>query len=336
MDSLMPQFTLFEISINIPPDQIEMYSAAMQQWMLNVPTLYFLDVCSISHIKAYLPSKRIKDQHHNQSIRELHDLDLTGNGVSYLSALMEKASDQRTNFNVSEFLLEARRDWDAMGAFFKNARVVEPWDFVESYVNQLFGTHPEELIPEYLEFLQFANDRGLHNKISERKRLKMAQVLCTKALELGISTSHPVVLVVIASIYGCEDARLVMKFSGKPGNFNPGNALGDIQTISRAAGTLTDIVRRIGASGGPFRSAKFKTADSSLQNLLRYLTMQSVHITETEDGATHKFTMFPDAQRLYPNLFGPEGMPKDENSQVELFNLYKLLGVAYSTDNPAC
>ena len=329
MDSVAPQFNQITMRVSVPRAQAETFIAAMQQWMLRVPTVYFLDICAIAHIKTYLPSKSIKDEHHKESIRALHDLDLPHNSVSYLPALMEKASDQRSKFSAEEFVLEARRDWDAMVTFFKNARVFEPWDFVETYATELFGAHPEQSMPEYLAFLQFANDQGLHNTITEGKRLKMAQVLCAKAQELGISTSQPVVLVPIACVYGCEDARSVMKFAGKPENFNPGNALGDIQSISRVSGMMTNFIQRAGASGGPFKNGKFKTADSSLHNMLRYFTVRSVSTTEVSDGAANKFTVSVDAPSLYPVLFGADREPKDEKSRAELDRLYELLGAEF-------
>lgn len=331
MDFVAPQFNkiTMRVSVPVPRDQAETFIAIIQEWMLQVPTVYFLDICAIAHIKTYLRIKSVKDEHHKESISALRDLDLSHNSVSYLPALMEKASDQRSKFSAKEFVLEARRDWDAMVAFFKNARVLEPWNFVEAYATELFGAHPEQSMPEYLAFLQFANDQGLHNKIAEGKRLKMAQVLCAKAQELGISTSHPVVLVPIASVYGCEDARLVMKFSGQPKNFNPGNALGDIQSISRVSGMMTNLIQRAGASGGPFKNGKFKTADSPLQNMLRYFTVLSVSTTDVSDGEVTKTTAAVDVPSLFPVLFGADREPKDEKSRAELDQLYELLGAEF-------
>lgn len=323
------RFNTITMRMSIPRDQAEAFNTMMQQWMLMVPTVYFLDICSIGHLKTHLATNSFRDKHHEESILALQRLDLPHNRMSYLPALMEKASDQRSKFSASEFVAEARRDWDAVGAFFKKASVLEPWSFVEAYATDLFGTHLEQSTPAYLAFLQFANDQGLHNKIAEGKRLKMAQVLCAKAKELGISTSHPVVLVPIACIYGCEDARLVMKFAGKPENFNPGNALGDIQSISRVAGMMTDAVQQAGASGGPFKNGKFMTADSPLYNMLRYFTVQSVSTTEMPDGAAHKFTVSVDAPGLYPDLFGSDRKPKDEKSHKELGKLYELLGAQF-------
>src|SRR5690606_27892121 len=126
--------------------------------MLRVPTVYFLDICAVAHIKDYLRLRSFKDERHRESIHALNELDLPHNCVSYLPALMEKASDQRSKLSAEMFVREARRDWDAMGAFFKNACIFELWDFVEAYATELFGAHPEQSTPEYLAFLQFAND----------------------------------------------------------------------------------------------------------------------------------------------------------------------------------
>lgn len=301
----------------------------MQQSVLMVPTVHFLDICVIGHIKTYLSSESFKNERHEESIRALQELDLPHSSVSYLAALMEKASDQRSNFSAEEFVDEARRDWDAMGAFFKNARVREPWDFVETYATALFGAHPEQSARAYLAFLQFANGQGLHNVIADRNRLKTAQVLCATALELGISTSHPVVQVTIACVYGCGDARLVINFAGKPENFNPGNALGDIQSISRVAGILTNDIRRAWACGGLFKNGEFQTADSPLRKLLRYFTVESVTTMEIPDGAAHKIVVTTDAPSLFPDLFGADRLPKDEKSQAELNSLYELLGAQF-------
>lgn len=329
MDSPAPQFKQFTMQVSVPPEQADAVRAAMKQWMLMVPTVYFLDICSIGHIKTYLPAESLKDGHHEASIRALTELDLPHNSVSYLPALMEKASDQRSKFSAETFVAEARRDWDAMGAFFKNARVYETWEFVEAYAVDLFGAHPEQSDPAYLAFLKFANDQGLYNPIAEAKRFKTAQMLCAKAQELGISSSHPVVLVPIACVYGCLDARRVMKFSPKAEDFNPGNALGDIQSISRVGGTLTSFIRGVGASGGQFKNAKFQTADSPLYNMLRHFTVQSVSTTEIPEGAVHEITVSVNAPGLYPDLFGVDREPKDEKSQAELDKLYELLGAKF-------
>lgn len=329
MNSPAPRLNQITMQVSLPREQAEAFIAATQRWMLMVPTVYFLDICSIGHIKTFLPKESFKDERHKVSIQALQELDLPHNCVSYLPALMEKASDQRSKFSAEEFVVEARRDWDAMGSFFKNACIYEPWEFVKAYATELFGAHLEQSYSAYLAFLQFANNHGLHNTISDAQRLKTVQVLCAKAQELGISTSHPVVLVPIACVYGCFDAKRVMKFSAKPENFNPNNALGDIQSISRVCGMMTNFIQRAGASGGPFKNGKFKTADSPLHNMLRYFTVRSVSTTEMPDGAVQRISVSVDAPSLYPDLFGADREPKDEKSRAELDKLYDLLGAEF-------
>ncbi|MGN2253203.1 hypothetical protein ACFWZ4_07495 [Frateuria sp. GZRe12] len=330
MDSNEPEVRQITMRLSVPPDQAEAFGSAMRQWMLRVPTVYFLDICAISHIKDYLPTQTLKDERHKESIQALQELDLPHNGVSYLPALMEKASDQRSKFSVQEFIAEARRDWVAMAAFFQSAPVIEPWDFVEAYATDLFGAHPEESASAYLAFLQYANDQRLHNRAADGKRLNIARVLCAKAQELGIITSHPVVLVTIACVYGCEDAQRVMKFAGNPEKFNPGNALGDVQAISRIAGTMASLIQRDGARGGPFKNGKFVTADSPLHNMLRYFTVQSVSTTDVPDGTEQQIAMSVSAPSLYPDLFDADGEPKGEKGRAELSQLSDLLGVEFS------
>jgi hypothetical protein len=161
----------------------------------------------------------------------------------------------------------------------------------------------------------------------------MAHVLCAKAQELGISTNHPVVLIPIACVYGCEDARQVMKFRQKSENFNPGNALGDIQSISRVHGMLNNLIEEAGASGSPFKIGKFKTADSPLKNMLRYFNVKSVSSTENLDELVHKISVTIDAPSLYPDLFCADRKPRDEKSRVELDKLYELLGAQFVNES---
>jgi len=329
MDKPEAELKTLTMRVSIPANEVSSFTAMMQHWMLMVPTIYFLDICSIGHVKTYLSTKNYKDENHERSIQSLRQLDRPYNRMSYLAALMEKASDQRSTFSLSEFIAEARRDWDAIEAFFDKASVCEPWGFVEEYITELFGAHPEQSMPEYIAFLEFANAQGLHNKLAERKKLETVRLLCTEADRLGISKSHPVVLVTVACIYGCEDARLVMKFAGKPENFNPGNALGDIQSITRVAGILTNAIQHAGANGSPFKNGKFMTADSPLYNLLGYFTVQSVSATEMQDGLAHQITVSVDAPNLYPDLFGLDRNFKDEKSRKELDKLYELLGAKY-------
>lgn len=309
-----------------PREEVESIQSMIRLWSSMIPTLYFLDICSISHIKTYEQIKGFKDLNHKKSITELQELDLPHNGVSYLPALMEKASDQRSIFSAEGFIDEAIRDWNAMRAFFKSARVIEPLEFIETYATDMFGAHPEQKLPEYLEFLRFANEMGLHNSVAPEKRLKTAAVLCAKAEELGIVKGHPIVLTTIACVYGCLPAKLVMKFTPKSDNFNPGNALGDIQLIPRVGGKLTHAIQEARIQGGPFERSIFITADSPLHQLFSYFFVKTVSTVNTEEGSTDKFSLNVKGQKLFVDLFDSDGRPKDSKCVKELEGLYDLLG----------
>jgi hypothetical protein len=316
----------FTMKLTGTREELEPIMAMMRQWSDMVPTAYFLDVCSISHIKTYQELNGFKDARHEKSIKELQAIDFPHNGVSYLPALMEKASDQRSNFTAETFVEEAKRDWNAIRTFFK-ARVIEPFDFVEAYATELFGVSPEQGAPEYLEFLRFANDMGLYNSVGEAKRLKTAKEICAKADALGIVKYHPVVLSVLACVYGCMPAKKVMKFSSVPENFNPGNALGDIQLIPRVGGKLSHAIHHAGMNGAPFIRSIFMTADSPLHQLFSYFFVKNVSTTETEEGSSDKFSVNVKGTKLFVDLFDSEGNPKDEVSAAELDKLYAVIGV---------
>lgn len=38
----------------LTPEQAEAFKACIDQWKRMQPTIYFLDICAISHIKTYL------------------------------------------------------------------------------------------------------------------------------------------------------------------------------------------------------------------------------------------------------------------------------------------
>jgi hypothetical protein len=327
----MRQLQRITMQVSGSKEEMETIQAVMRQWSAMVPTVFFLDICSISHIKTYEQIKGFKDIPHEKSVTALQELDLPHNGISYLPALMEKASDQRSKFSKEGFIEEAKRDWTAMRTFFKSARVVEPFEFIEAYATELFGTHPEQKLPEYLEFLRSANDMGLHNSVATPKRLETAAMLCAKADGLGIFRAHPIVLTAIACVYGCLPAKSVVKFTPKPENFRPGNAAGDILLIQRVGGKLWHAIQAAGIQGGPFARSIFITADSPLYQLFSYFLVKSVKTQDTEEGSTDEFSFDVKDHKLFVDLFGSDGLPKDPQCAEELKKLHDLLSLPPSS-----
>lgn len=307
-------------------EEIDRQLAALWLWNFGVPTIYFLDICSIGHIKEFLTKGKCKNEKHQNSIRQLRGVDLPQNGVSCMPALLEKASDRKSKFTPDEFVEEIARDLRAMSQFFNSASMVEPVEFAQTHARSLFGIDTEEAVPEYLEFLSFANSLALHNRTTRKRQFKVAKTICEKAIEIGVSTSHPVVITVVASVYGCAAAKEVLKFAGNEKNFNPGNALGDIQIVSRVAGTLAEYVQIMAGQGGRFRNWGFRTGDSPLSDLLTHLMRKPVQVGGSIRDAERSFCMTADAVSLFPDLFGPDREPLDDDCSKELNELLNLLG----------
>jgi len=315
----------FSVVFSGTKEEIGRQLAALWRWNFGVPTIYFLDICSIGHIKEFLAKGKCKDEKHEKSIRRLRAVDLPQNGVSCMSALLEKASDRKSKFTPDQFVDEITRDLRAMSQFFKSASMVEPLEFVETHARSLFGIDTEEGVPEYLEFLTFANGLALHNRTSRKRQFMVAKTLCERAVEIGVSTSHPVVITVVAAVYGCAAARKVLNFAGNEKNFNPGNALGDIQIVSRVSGYLAEYVRIMAGQGGRYQDWGFRTGDSPLNDLLTYFMRKPVKVGGGIQDAERSFRITADAVSLFPDLFGPDRDPLDDCSE-ELDDVLDLLG----------
>ncbi|HGM7285267.1 TPA: hypothetical protein ACKP7V_001051 [Stenotrophomonas maltophilia] len=319
----------FSILLSGTRKEIDRQLWALWRWKFGVPTIYFLDICSIGHIKEFLAKGKCKDEKHEKSIRQLRAIDLPQNGVSCMPALLEKASDRKSKFTPDGFVEEISRDLRAMSKFFSSASIVEPVAFAETHARELFGLDTEESVPEYLDFLTFANGLALHNRTTRKRQFKVAKALCERAAEIGVSTSHPVVITVIASVYGCEAAQEVLKFAGNEKNFNPGNALGDIQIVSRVAGELAEYVRAFAGKGGRYLDWAFMTGDSPLSDLLTYMMRKPVEVGGSIQDGERSFRITTDAVSLFPDLFGPDREPLDEDCSKELDDLLGLLGAIY-------
>jgi len=131
----------FTISIpNIPENRKRIDD--ILAWSDSIPTVYFLDICSISRIKTIL---KINGDISPSSQRDfsLKKIDMDQNAISYMPALMEKASDQRCKWSVNELIEEATRDLEAIGSFFERARMLEPirrqlsWPVRVNYLGRL-------------------------------------------------------------------------------------------------------------------------------------------------------------------------------------------------------
>lgn len=316
-----------QISFTVPhtPDNQEALGF-FAQWSASIPTLFFLDLCTISHIKAWLQQDLKGTVSEPPSIKFLRRNDVAHNAISYLPALMEKSSDMRSNFTTHGLLEEARRDLNALQSFFKSARVYETAEFAEQWIRELKGIHVEKLGPSYHEFLDYLNALQLFNKISPAKRIDITKAICGRARDLKISNAHPVVLIAIACIYGCVSAMKVMKFKRNPKEFSSSNALGDIQAIQRV-GKLTQLVAPQDATPGGFVRTSFVTDDGHLRRLYKFFFVNEVTESKHAEFAMTTFQITVKANKLFPDLYGPDNELKGEAQQLELMKIQYLLGL---------
>lgn len=297
---------------------------ALASWDKLIPTLYFLDICVISHIKDFQAGVDLSE-HKQQIIAQISRIDLAHNGISYLAALVEKASDQMNLMTTEELITQANLDIFAIQRFFKEARLIEMPRFIHEFIRSLKGEHPELLGSSYHMFLQFANASGIHNTAAPSKRISVAKMLCEKAVELGIPKQHPVVLTTLACVYGSIPAKKVMKLKQNPREFNSSNALGDILFAQRF-GKYRQAIEAVSSLEGRFVRSDFVTSDQYLQTFISYFDFQEVLTQDSDDSSTDQFTVAIKANGLFPVLYNENNELVNES---ELLKLYELL--EYST-----
>lgn len=316
----------FSMRIQVTPENRE-FIEFYQQWSAAIPTLFFLDLCTISHIKDSLKRDPDDTSAEPPSLAALRLNDLPQNGISYLPALMEKASDTDSNFSVEGLIEEVGRDLNAMRRFFKHARLVESMELASTYVTDLKGVHPEILGPSYHEFLNLVNGLQIFNKITASKRIKTVKAICDQAASLGIHTGHPLVLASLACIYSCVAAKKVLKFKKNPNEFSSSNALGDIQIIQRV-GKLSQLIEEKGRkTPGSYLRTQFVTDDTHLKDFYKYFLINDVISEENGDSTTTTYKITVKADQLFPDLFNEDGSVKGDAENEELLKIYAFVGV---------
>jgi hypothetical protein len=271
-----PQMT---VQMTLTPEQ---YSA-LKEWSASIPTLYFLDICVVSATK--LSDAAIeKDARKARCVAHLRSLDRPQHSFSYLCALIEKVSDSRGEASDAEFEEQVLGDVTALRAFFKNARVHEPDDFVISYLRELRRIPHELARPNYLTFLETVNNRFvLKDPVSPMLRFQKAEEILKEADALSIVRHHPAVLLTLACLYGNPSAKRLMKFKADAEQFNAENALADIMAISRFANLKLQIEHMGRQGAANYLRSEFITDDDGLVGVLRCFEAKAVRFEE-KDG----------------------------------------------------
>ncbi|ESZ66064.1 hypothetical protein X728_02480 [Mesorhizobium sp. L103C120A0] len=281
----------------------------LQSWADDGPTLYFLDICAANVVKLTRESVE-HDARKADLVNRLRRLDRPQNSFSYLLALIEKVNDPRSRMTDQELEAQICADVAAIRAFFSHARVIEQDDFLIGYARDLRGT-PHELAQDaYLQFLRVINGRfKLGNPIAKSRRLQTAEAILKEADGLSIARSHPVVLVVLGSLYGNAAAKKVLKFKADVTRFEAENSLADIMVISRFLQRKLAIEQPNPEGQTTFAQCVVITDDTGLAGILGCFEGQAVQ--SEQSGSTHR-THITTSVRF--DLLFPELPTQDSNA----------------------
>jgi len=289
-----PQMT---VQMQLTPEQY----AAMKEWSASIPTLHFLDICVVNAAKLSAAALQ-NDTRKASYVSRLQSLDRPQHCFSYLCALIEKVSDTRGSTSDAELEEQVLNDMAALRAFFKNARVYEPDDFVISYLRELRCAPHELARPSYLSFLETINNQsGLKDPVAPALRFQKAVEILGDADALSISRQHPVVLLTLACLYGNQAARKLMKFKADPQKFNAENALADIMAISRFASLKLEI-EHIGRQGGGYMRSEFLTDDDGLVGVFKCFEAKAVRHEQKGDAYESRIEVDVKLEELLTDL----------------------------------
>ena len=289
-----PQMT---VQMQLTPEQ----HAVMKEWAESIPTLHFLDICVVNATK--LPVAALQSDTRKASyVARLQSLDRPQHCFSYLCALIEKVSDTRGSASDAELEEQVLNDMAALRTFFKNARVYEPDDFVISYLRGLRRAPHELARPRYLNFLETINNQfGLKDPVSPALRFQKAAEILRQADALSVARQHPVVLLMLACLYGNRAAKKLMKFKSDSQKFNAENALADIMAISRFASLKLE-VEHIGRQGGGYMRSEFLTDDDGLAGVFRCFEAKAVRHEQKGDAYESRIEVSVKLEELLTDL----------------------------------
>lgn len=273
----------------------------LQDWLANIPTLYFLDICAANAIK--LSKSALKNSRRKSILVDrLHGLDKPQNCFSFLYILMEKVSDSRNKMSHAQLESQIINDLGALRSFFERATVYESDEFAVDFIKKLKGMPIEIDKPSYLKLLEAANNNfALGNPVPKSLRIDRSREIVGKADLFGISRQHPVVIILLACLYGNVAAKKLVKFKSDKEKFDAENSLSDIMLVSRFS-QFKVVIEQYGRDGGRFKRAEFITDDKALGELIEYFIPSSVRVNYTTAGSDTEISCGVDLKRLLTEI----------------------------------
>lgn len=288
---------------------------------LDLRPVLLMDICTIGVLKERESAYYGSDERKKTRIKQLAMMAESGLcRFSFLVAIIEKATDFTNIMNAEELSSVFQNDYDKIVNFLGRENILEPRELLSTMIGHLVDPRfnmeerAELSIPNSLKLLSFFNTLGIFSTPAKHLRFDIASSVAIEGERLGLAKGYPSIAICVASIYGCEEARKILKIKKDGREFNPSNCLGDIMTFYRVAKARHVIQSNIGDI-----PVIFRTEDAALESLHTY--MQTCVVRENEDEGSVMNTRCLLPKKFFPALF-KEGKCTDEK---ELNRLYSLL-----------
>lgn len=275
-----------------------------------------MDICTIGLIKDKERVLRGNDEYKKKRLRDILSMAKTGRyKFSFILSIIEKATDLEHQMSLKEMITRFEKDYRVLVGMLgshnmrENTKILKK--LIKIIMDENYGIEEraEINIHLYHDLLNYYNNLGIKKDPEPpSQRLVFAKQITDYAQELGIARGHPVTAICVASIYGCAEARHILKINNK-GEFNSSNALGDIMSFYRIAKTRYQIMTNI-----PGMRIEFRTEDKGLGNMHAFY---SATVTDVIDDTPLLSVFNIDDKRMFPRLVSKaNGLNKKERDEL--------------------
>lgn len=283
--------------------------------------IVLMDICTIKYIEKYKKIEAGSNTDMQERVKQLRDLVDNGYRFSFLLVILEKATDYQNSMNSNELIARTIKDYELIADFIGKKNIIESPLLIEKMIPVLMDENykkeerAELSIPSSLNLLIFFNKLGVTNTPAASQRFKLAKQVAMEGERLGLTRGYPTIMICIASIYECIDARKLLKIEekGKGENkYNPSNSLGDIMSFYRVAKAKSQIKSALGNI-----NVIFRTEDKSLENLHKYIKVTEIN---SYNNTSTLHSQFSHPEKLFPKLY-KNGKCINEQERDDLFAL---------------
>lgn len=282
--------------------------------------IILLDICSISYIKDRNMIPLRQDKRKKERLEQLSKLiESRKYCFSFILAILEKATDYTNSLTNDEMILAFQDDYCQVVDFIGKDYIFESVQMLKDLIpilmdeNYCKAERAELSIPASISLLEFYNYLKISATPPRNERFKLASEVAEEGKRLNLDIGYPPIIICVASIYGCIDARNILKVNKNGICFNPSNCLADIMSFYRLAYVKHMILSKV-----PSAVVIFRTEDAALESMHSYL---KTTVLGVNDKYTLKSTICTFPEKLFPALY-KDGVCVDE---MELNKLYKLL-----------